>query len=54
MKESHLFQDKPLLLLVLPLSIGAIHLVLPFIFAFIENYEQYMNPRSELYVHLLR
>ncbi|KAL8607362.1 hypothetical protein ACOMHN_039512 [Nucella lapillus] len=46
--------ENPLLLLVLPLSIGGIHLILPFIFTVIEGFEQYEKPINELYIHLIR
>lgn len=57
MKVAGISQDTaedPLLLLVLPFSIGGIHLVLPFIFTIIEGFEKYENPINELYIHLAR
>ncbi|KAK7112290.1 transmembrane channel-like protein 5 isoform X2 [Littorina saxatilis] len=44
----------PWLLLVLPLCIGLIHRIMPIMFDFIEGYEQYEIPKSELYMHLSR
>lgn len=46
--------SQPLLLLVLPVSLGAIHLILPLIFSLVERFEQFENPKTILYVHLFR
>ncbi|XP_076455545.1 transmembrane channel-like protein 5 [Babylonia areolata] len=46
--------EDPLLLLVLPFSIGGIHLVLPFVFTIIEGFEKYESPITELYIHIIR
>lgn len=47
-------ENNLLLLMVLPLVIGVIHLIIPILFSIIEHYEQYHQPKHELYFHISR
>ena len=51
----HFQSDVPILgELTMPLVISVVHLVFPFIFARMGSLERYENPKTELYIGMVR